>query len=121
MSAGIQNLVVSPKTSFEFIFYVLDVYDKTKHPNDPSQTPVDLTGCIGTSKARRNFTDETALFDFVVTFPNPELGEVKLSLTPEVTALLNFKDAVWDVLIEFPDGTVTKYLKGVVVFDPTAS
>jgi len=121
MNAGTQNLVISPKTSFEFTFYVLDVYDNTKPPNDPSQTPVNLTGCTGVAKAKAKFGDTTDLCTFTVTFPNPTLGEVKITLSPTLTAGLNFKEAVWDVLVTFPSGQVVKYLKGNLILDPTAS
>lgn len=120
MQAGKANLTISKKASFEYTFYVLDVYDKTKLPNDPAQTPVDLTGCTAVALVKDK-VGGTTLATFTVAFPNPTLGEVKLSLTAAQTTSLNFKTGVWDIFITFPSGKVEKYLEGNVVLDPNVS
>lgn len=41
-------------------------------------------------------------------------GRVQISLTPAQTSALPDSGGVWDVQVEFPDGTVRTYLKGTV-------
>lgn len=121
MEPGKVNLTISKKASFEYTFYVLDSYDKTKLPNDPSQDAVDLTGCTGTALIKDKIGG-TTIVSLTVSFPTPLRGECKLSLTNTQTTSLSFKSpAVWDILITFPSTKVVKYLEGNVFLDLTAS
>lgn len=120
MSAGKQNLEIEKKASFEYTFYVLSAYNKALPPNDPGQTPVDLTGCTGVASVKDK-VGGTTLISFVVTFPNPSIGQVMLSLTAANTSSLNFKTGVWDIFITFPSGKVEKYLEGSVVLGPNVT
>lgn len=120
MEAGKVNLTINKKASFEYVFYVLDVYNKTLLPNDPGQTPVNLTGCTAVALVKDK-VGGTTLSTFTVTFPNPTLGEVKLALTAAQTTSLAFKTGVWDIFITFPSGKVVKYLEGNVILDLSVS
>jgi hypothetical protein len=116
MDAGKVNLTIAKKASFDYTFYVLDVYNPKLLPNDPAQTPVNLTGCTGTAKVKDKIGG-TVLATFTVTFPNAALGEVLLHLDASVTSALSFTKGVWDIFIAFPSGKVEKYLEGNVVLD----
>jgi hypothetical protein len=114
------NLLINKKATFAYTFYVLDVYNDTKLPNDPAQTPVDLTNCTGNALVKDK-VGGTTLATFTVTFPNPTLGEVLVSLTPAQTSSLAFTRGVWDIFITFPSGKVEKFLEGNVILDLNVS
>lgn len=120
MESGKVNLIINKKASFDYTFYVLDSYDKTKLPNDPAQLAVNLTGCTGTAIVKDK-VGGTVLTTFTVTFPTPLRGECKISLTAAQTTSLAFTKGVWDIFITFPSGKVEKYLEGNVILDPNVS
>lgn len=121
MEAGKQNLIINKKASFDFDFYVLDVYNPALAPDDAGQTPVNLTDCTISAKAKKKITDPTNLFTFTATIPTPLKGHCRLSLTAAQTSAMAFDTGVWDVFITFPSGKVVKYLEGNVVLDKSAT
>lgn len=120
MQSGKTNLHINKKATFEQLFYILNPYNKLLPLDDPGQNPTDFTGCAGTALIKDK-VGGTTLATFTVTFPVPEKGQVKLSLTAAQTTSLSFKTGVWDLFVTFPSGKVVKYLEGNVVLDPNVS
>ena len=121
MEAGKQNLIVNKKASFEFEFYVLDVYDASHPPDSIAQTPRDLTGCTLAAKAKAKITDTAALFTFTADIPTPAKGHCKLSLTAAQTSAMAWDKGVWDCFITYPSGRVEKILEGSIVLDKSVT
>ena len=121
MEAGKQNLIINKKASFRFDFYVLESYNPNFPVDDIGQTPVNLTGCTISAKAKRKIGDTTNLFSFTATIPTPAKGHCRLELSAAQTAAMAWETGVWDVFITFPSGDVVKYLEGNLVLDKAAS
>lgn len=121
MEAGKQNLIINKKASFEFDFYVLDVYNPALAPDDVGQTPRNLTGCTIDAKAKRKITDTSTLFTFTSSLPTPAKGHCRLALTASQTSSMAWETGVWDVFITYPSGKVEKILEGNLVLDKSAT
>lgn len=87
-----------------------------------SGLPIDLTGAVVRSAARINYSDSTPLFTFTCTLSGtPTDGRFTVSLTATQTAALDFEKAFYDLEVEFPGGTVVRYLNGNVIFKREAT
>lgn len=85
-------------------------------------TPVDLTGCIARMQARSKITDQLVLLDLTTANGGIALGgaagTIQIKLTATQTAAFTWSSAVYDMEIEFPDGTVMRRLQGVISVYP---
>lgn len=78
---------------------------------------VDLTGCTAKAEIRATEDSGTVIAEFdteVPTQTGDDLGRVNISLTPADTSAVGFVSGLWDVQLEWPDGTVKTYLSGSV-------
>jgi hypothetical protein len=81
-------------------------------------TPVDLTGCTARMQVRERVESTDILL--TLTTENGRItlggvaGTVDLRVEADDTAALNFRTGVYDLEIEFADGTVRRLLSGGV-------
>lgn len=83
---------------------------------------VDLTGCTARMHARAKITDAVKLLDLTTANGGIVLGgsagTVEIILTDEQTAAITWTSAVYDLEIEFADGTVRRLLQGSISVSP---
>lgn len=84
--------------------------------------PVDLTGCKARAQFRSAVDSPQVLCD--MTTENNRLvlggvtGEIRIVLDAELTATFAWEEGVYDLEVEFPDGTVERRMAGVVRVSP---
>ncbi|MFW6032457.1 MAG: hypothetical protein ACOCTI_03690 [Phycisphaeraceae bacterium] len=84
--------------------------------------PVDLTGCQVRAQVRRHLRATETLLDMTLDndqakLHDPAAGRFGLYLDATTTAELAFSSGVYDLEVEFPDGTVVRLLSGDVTLD----
>lgn len=108
MSAGSVGFRIEQGATFEQSFQFSDADDQ----------PVDLTGAIVRLQARTAYGGtlllECTLENGQLVVDSPASGIVRWTLTAEETAALKFSTGVYDMEIEFADGTVRRVLSGLV-------
>jgi hypothetical protein len=84
--------------------------------------PVDITGCTARMHARGKIADAATLLDLTTANGGIVLGgaagTVEIKLTDEQTAAITWAAAVYDLEIEFADGTVRRLLQGSISVSP---
>lgn len=82
------------------------------------EEPVDLVGCEVRAQIRPELESSTVLLD--LTTANGRIilggapGKIRILITDEDTALLTFDSAVYDLFIDFPDGSSVRRMAGPV-------
>ena len=80
--------------------------------------PVDLTGCTADMMIRASYGGsdviELSTANGGITIPVPATGTLNLVLTPTLTAGLPVGIFIYDLLVTFPSGTVTRFIQGTV-------
>lgn len=104
MSAIKYNFELNQGETFEMTLQVLDT----------SRRPIDLTGYLVRSQLRAAYTDADPIVSFTCSLFDAVNGKVRLNLTDEQTAALNFTKGVYDLEIESPTGFVNRVIQGVV-------
>lgn len=88
----------------------------------PSGSPVDLTGATITAQIRQAAKDTAPLIvAFTVSMPTPASGEFTLSLTDTQTAAVTKARGYYDVLITDSNGIDTVYIEGRITFKNSVS
>lgn len=100
-------------------------FDKTitwKTGTKANAVPVDLTGCKARSQFRESVESEVVLLE--LTTENQRIllggptGEIRILISATDTAAIGWTSGVYDLEIEFPDGTVVRRIAGSVVVSP---
>lgn len=100
-------------------------FDKTftwKTGTKTNAVPVDLTGCKARAQIREELESDAVLLE--LTTENQRIvlggptGEIRLLVKATDTAALGWITGVYDLEIEFPDGTVVRRMAGSVVVSP---
>lgn len=91
---------------------------------DDGGTPVSLVGATVRMHIRKNFKAAEAFFELTSTASTPGTtdiyvtnatdGEFDITITDEDTAAIEWASAVYDLEVEFSNGTVRRYLMGPV-------
>lgn len=85
---------------------------------ESSNTPVNLTGCTAKAQIRDKLGSQTVLLDLTTENGRIELGgiagSIRIIITDEDTALINWTTGVYDLFIYFPDGTAVPRMAGTV-------
>lgn len=86
---------------------------------DSTPEPIDLTGATVRMHVRATISDTATLIELTeangrATVTDAENGEVTLLISATDTAALSFGKAVYDLEIEYSDGTVDRVLAGTV-------
>lgn len=83
-----------------------------------AEVPVVLTGAKAIAEIRPELESETVLLTLTTEngriFLNEEPGKIRIVISDEDTAALSFDGAVYDLFIEFADGTRTRRMAGSV-------
>ena len=87
---------------------------------DPDGDPIDLTGYSVRMQIRQSASAAAKLLDFdsadldagMTVEALDETGVIDLKLAPSVTSGLTFNAAEWDLVVESPDGIVTRLVQG---------
>lgn len=100
-------------------------FDKTftwKTGTKANAAPVDLTGCKARAHFRSELESVTVLLE--LTTENQRIvlggptGEIRIVISATDTTALNWPTGVYDLEVEFPDGTVVRRMAGSVVVSP---
>jgi hypothetical protein len=85
-------------------------------------TPVDLTGCTAKMQVRSKVSSPDVLLELSTQNSKIVLGgitgEVKINLSAAETSSLTWTSGVYDLKIQFPDGSVRRLLSGTVSVSP---
>jgi hypothetical protein len=112
MTPGQLSLIIYQGTTFR---RVIRLQDTTVTP----AMPIDLSGATVRMHVRAAISDTATLLELTgangrATVSDALNGEITLLVSDEDTAALDFKKAVYDLEIEYSDGTVDRVLQGGV-------
>lgn len=117
MTAAKRNLYIEQGATFNLSF----VWNEGT--SEAIGAPVDLTGCkarmqIRSKQGQPVIVDASSEGDSPAIILGDATGAVEVTLTDEMTDLLTIKSGLYDLEIEFPDGTVYRLLEGSVTVSP---
>src|SRR6478609_4366346 len=113
MTAAKRNLYIEQGATFNLSF----VWNEGT--SESIGAPVDLTGCEARMQVRQK-QQSPVIVDARSDGESPAIilggatGAVEVTLTADMTDLLNVKSGLYDLEIQFPDGTVYRLLEGTV-------
>jgi len=81
-------------------------------------TPIDLTSCTADMMLRATLSGadvlEFSTANGKITIPTPTNGTLNLVLTASQTAAITAGTYLYDLLVTFPSGVVTRFIQGTV-------
>lgn len=83
---------------------------------DEDGDPVNLTGYTARAEVRPTVSSETLTLDLAPTIPTPANGIISVSISDEVTALIEPGSYVWGLVLETPSGGVIPIESGPIIF-----
>lgn len=86
-------------------------------PDCGDKTPVDMTGCTADMQIRNDQDD------LLYTMPPGSIvlgadGKIEFEISDEDTSNFGWEEGVYDMFINFPDGTRDRRLSGTVIVNP---
>lgn len=112
MPAGYQDQFLEQGANFTIELTLDDVYG----------TPLNLTGFIVKSQARRSYYTANATINFVTAVTDANNGLITLTANSAVTANLPPGKLVYDVLLtDTENGNITRVLEGQIFVSPSAT
>jgi hypothetical protein len=112
MAAGTYNITIEQGATFTLPLTYKDADDD----------PVPLTDALARMQIRQKVTSTDTIVDLDsdtlggITISDP--GGITVVISDEVTAAITIKTGVYDLEIEWVDGTVTRLLQGTVTVSP---
>ncbi len=106
MSVYVSNSTIYTGTDFEQTFNLED---------SDSNSAKNISGYSGIAKLKRYEKSTNTSANFTVSFPNPTLGSVKISLIASQTINLNPGKYFYDLLLTDTQGTVTRVVEGTIL------
>ena len=100
------NLIVYTHTDFEQTFLLED---------NQSNSAKNLTGFTGTARFKNQFESNTIPKSFNLSFPNRELGKVRIGLTATQSALINPGKYFYEILLKDSNDIVERVIEGIVI------
>jgi len=101
MAIYVANITIPGGADFQQTFFLESV----------ANTPLNLTGYTGYAKLKKSSASLNTSAAFVVSFPNPSDGKVKISLGSSITSTLRPGRYCYDILLN--SGTVkTRVVEG---------
>ena len=98
------NLICERGTDFTATFNI---------QNEANTTPLNLTGYTAVAKLKRSYYSTTST-DFVVAFPDRYNGQLSITLSNTVTASLDRRRYVYDILLTAPSGSKSRVIEGII-------
>ena len=105
MAAYVSNIVVDVGANF----------DQSFNLETNANAPLNLTGYTGAAKLKKSAATSKTSADFVVSFPDPLQGQVKISLGSSITAVLKPGRYVYDVLLTDTSALKTRVVEGSAI------
>jgi hypothetical protein len=90
MAVYVSNIAIPGGADFQQTFYLESV----------SNTPLNLNGYTGYAQLKKSQASLNCAASFVVSFPNPSQGMVKISLGSSITSSLKPGRYCYDILLE---------------------
>jgi len=88
-------------------------------------TPVDTTNAVWRMQVREKVSSSSPVVDINTVnggiVHDPVTGSVTLKLSASATSALSFKTGVFDIEVEFPDGTVERIWQGNIALNPNVT
>ena len=100
------NLIVYTHTDFEQTFLLED---------NQSNSAKDLTGFTGTARFKEQFESSIDPRAFNISFPNRELGKVRIGLTATQSAALVPGKYFYEILLKDSNDIVERVVEGTVI------
>ena len=105
MAAYVSNIVVDVGASF----------DQSFNLESNANAPLNLTGYTGAAKLKKSAATSKTAANFVVSFPDPLQGQLKISLGSTITAGLKPGRYVYDVLLTDTSSMKTRVVEGSAI------
>lgn len=103
MSVRVVNLVIPQGADYQNSFLL----------ENSNNTPLNLTGYSGICQLKKHSSSRTNV-GIAVSFPNPMLGEIKISLASTISSNIKSGKYVYDVLLTSNLGIKTRVVEGIV-------
>ena len=100
------NLIVYTHTDFEQTFLLED---------NQSNSAKDLTGFTGTARFKRQIQDLSDPTAFNLSFPNRELGKIRIGLTATQSALVPPGKYFYEILLKDSNDIIERVVEGTVI------
>lgn len=105
--------------SLDLIIYQGSTFKRVIRLTDATPAAIDLTGSTARMHIRQAITDATPMIELNeangrALITDAAAGEITLLITDEDTAALDFTKGVYDLEVEYSDGTVDRVLEGKV-------
>ena len=100
------NLIVYTHTDFEQTFLLED---------NQSNSAKDLTGFTGTARFKRQIQDLSDPTAFNLSFPNRELGKIRIGLTATQSALVTPGKYFYEILLNDGNDVIERVVEGTVI------
>jgi len=105
MAAYVSNIVVDVGANF----------DQSFNLESNANAPLNLTGYTGAAKLKKSAATSKTAANFVVSFPDPLQGQLKISLGSTITAGLKPGRYVYDVLLTDTSSMKTRVVEGSAI------
>ena len=100
------NLIVYTHTDFEQTFLLED---------NQSNSAKDLTGFTGTARFKKQIQDLSDPTAFNLSFPNRELGKIRIGLTATQSALVPPGKYFYEILLKDSNDIIERVVEGTVI------
>ena len=100
------NLIVYTHTDFEQTFLLED---------NQSNSAKNLTGFTGTARFKRQIQDLSDPTAFNLSFPNRELGKIRIGLTATQSALVTPGKYFYEILLNDGNDVIERVVEGTVI------
>lgn len=107
MAAGKLNLEIEQGATFRRAITVTDV----------NGVAINLANTTIEGKAKQRLNSSEYLFSFTISDRIDNQGKFTISLSANQTSLLDFSTGVYDIEIQFLEGTIIRLLEGSVVLN----
>ena len=105
MAAYVSNIVVDVGANF----------DQSFNLESNANAPLNLTGYTGAAKLKKSAATSKTAANFVVSFPDPLQGQLKISLGSTITAGLKPGRYVYDVLLTDTSSVKQRVVEGSAI------
>jgi hypothetical protein len=105
MAAYVSNIVVDVGANF----------DQSFNLETNANAPLNLTGYTGAAKLKKSAATSKTAADFVVSFPDPLQGQLKISLASSITSALKPGRYVYDVLLTDASSMKSRVVEGSAI------